>query len=93
MATYTLYEYYSVDQAGSPILPQFKRTIGLAFGAAQQLADDTIYFRVIPDVDARFLSSTDGTAATSADEKIYADVGTGAQISPNINVYIYLTAA
>ena len=93
MATYTLYEYRAVDASGSPVLPPFNRQTGLAFDAAQKLADDTIYFRVIPDVDARFLSSTDGTAATSADEKIYADVGTGAQISPNINVYIYLTAA
>ena len=93
MATYTLYEYRAVDASGSPVLPPFNRQTGLAFDAAQKLADDTLYFEAIPDVDARFRASTSGAAATSADRKVYADVGAAAQITPNIDVYIYLTAA
>lgn len=89
---YTLYEWGTVNRAGSPVGPP-TRTTGLAFASARQLASGTVYFRVVPDADCYFLLSTTGDAATSADGKIINGFGTEGEIAPGSRPYVYLTAA
>lgn len=93
MATYTLYEYDTVTPAGDPVRPATIRTTGLAFGAAQRLAQSTVFFQAIPDADAYLRVSSDGSAATSADEKIFAGVGGDGHIRLLDRPYVHLIAA
>jgi len=93
MATYTLYEYDTVTPAGEPVRPATVRTAGLAFGAAQRLAQSTVFYEVIPDADAYLRVSSDGAAATAADEKVFAGVGGDGNIRLLDRPYVYLTAA
>lgn len=92
MSTFTLMQWGTVDRAGNPVgVPDV--TTGNAFGAALQLSSGTVYFRVIPQADARFLLSVAGAAATANHEKIIADFGTDGGITPGSRPYVYLIAA
>lgn len=97
MATFTLLEWSGMDHHGNPIEPPFNRAVAVAFDAPKQLNDATVYFKVIPDIDARFRISRDGAAATAADRKIYADIGTGGVTAivdlAGMPVYVNLTTA
>lgn len=93
MATFTLYEYQTVTPAGEPVQPPSVRTLACAFDAAVRLATGTLYYEAIPTVDARFRISGDGSAATAADQKIYADVGWAGHVDPHARPYLYMTAA
>lgn len=92
MATFTLIEYETVTAGGDPVKPG-NRTAGLAFGAARQLGAQTVYYETIPDADAYELVSVAGTAATSADEKVFAGVGGGGCVSRGARPYVYLLGA
>lgn len=93
MATFTLLEWQTVTPTGEPVGPASSRQTGLAFAVAKQLAAGTAYFMAIPDVDARFRMTDTGAAATSADLKIYADVGWAQPNALGARPYVYLTAA
>ena len=92
MSTFTLMQWGTVSRAGSPVGVPTVST-GNAFGAALQLAAGTVYFRVIPQADARFLLSVAGAAATANHEKIIADFGTEGEIASGSRPYVYLIAA
>lgn len=92
MATFTLYQWGTLGRSGEPVGPPTRSTAN-AFDSALQLTSGTVYFKVVPDVDAYFLLSNDGTAATSADGKIIGTFGTSGEIAPGSRPYVYLTAA
>lgn len=93
MATYTLLEWQTLTPTGEPVGPAVSRQTALAFDSAKQLAAGTAYFMAIPDADARFRLTDAGSAATSADIKIFANVGWAQAISPGSRPSVYLTAA
>lgn len=92
MSTFTLMQWGTVNRAGNPVGDPLVST-GNAFGAPLQLASGTVYFRVIPQADARFLLSVGGDAATANHEKIIADFGTDGEVAPGSRPYVYLIAA